>query len=123
MLLCAMHCGKAMDVTGCAKATICGMAFDMVRLMDAMVCDERVVSEWFIEGNGRTALWRRVNRNDWKAEHYDGLWTELLPDNERLAVNGEVDVHWYDCITDCVFGLAVYSGYCAELAGRFNALG
>ena len=31
------------------------------------------------------------------------LWTELLPDNERLTVNGETYVHWYDCVTDYIF--------------------
>ena len=94
---------EAIDVTGRAKVTIGGVAFDTVCLMDVMAYQGHVVSEQFIDKNGRTVLWRRFNRNDWKADRYGGLWTELLPDNERLVVNGETYVHWYDCITDYIF--------------------
>ena len=47
---------------------------------------------------GRTILWRRFNRDDWAMERYHKAWHELLPDNERLTINGETFVHWYDCL-------------------------
>ena len=30
------------------------------------------------------------------------LWSEKLPDNERLTINGITFVHWYDCLSDYV---------------------
>ena len=50
----------------------------------------------------RTVLWRRFNRDDWAVSRYGKIWSEQLPDNARLNVNGEVYVHWYDCITDYI---------------------
>lgn len=98
------HVGKeVMDVCGRARVTIGGVAFDTICLMDVMAYEGHVVSEQFIDKNGRTVLWRRYNRNDWKAAYYGGKWSEILPDNERLNVNGETFVHWYDCITDYIF--------------------
>lgn len=29
-------------------------------------------------------------------------WSEKLPDNERLTINGVAYVHWYDCISDYI---------------------
>ena len=65
--------------------------------------NDSVVTEQFLDQNGRTILWRRFNKNDWAFSRYGKLWTELLPDNERLTVNGETYVHWYDCVTDYIF--------------------
>ena len=31
---------------------------------------------------------------------YGRPWSELLPGNERITINGATFVHWYDCITD-----------------------
>ena len=28
----------------------------------------------------------------------EGRWNELLPENERITIDGETYVHWYDCI-------------------------
>ena len=61
-----------------------------------------VLSEQFLDKNGRTVLWRRYNRDDWAIKHYKKPWREQLPENDRLFVNGEVYVHWYDCITDYI---------------------
>ena len=61
-----------------------------------------VVTEQYIDQNGHTVLWRRFNRNDWANKRYGKLWTEMFPDNERITVNGEIYVHWYDCITDYI---------------------
>ena len=95
---------EVMDVVGRARVTIGGVAFDTVCLMDVMEYEGHVVAEQFIDKNGRTVLWRRFNKNDWNVAKYGGLWSERLPENERLVVNGEMFVHWYDCITDYIFG-------------------
>lgn len=68
--------------------------------MDVETYDEGVVSEQYIDARGRTILWRRFNRYDWAQNRYGRPWTEILPDNERITVNGTPYVHWYDCITD-----------------------
>lgn len=94
---------EVMDIVGRAKVTIGGVVFDTVCMMDVMAYEGHVVSEQFIDKNGRTVLWRRFNRNDWKAAYYGGQWSEILPNNDRLVVNGETFVHWYDCITDYIF--------------------
>ena len=50
---------------------------------------------------GRMILRRRFNRDDWATDRFGGrLWSEQLPDNERIAVNGEQYTHWCDCMTD-----------------------
>lgn len=93
-----------LDVVGRYTVTVDGRKFDTVCVMDIETYNGGVVSEQFIDREGRTVLWRRFNRNDWKAQEYGGRWTELLPEMERLTVNGETYVHWYDCITDHVCG-------------------
>ena len=93
---------ETMDIVGRARVTIGGVAYDAVCLMDVMEYEGHVVSEQYLDKNGRTVLWRRFNRDNWKADYYGGLWSERLPENERIAVNGEVFVHWYDCITDYI---------------------
>ena len=70
--------------------------------MDIETYDSGVVSEQFLDQNGRTILWRRYNRNNWHLDRYGKPWTELLPDSPRLLINGETYVEWYDCITDYI---------------------
>ncbi len=91
-----------LDVVGRYEVQINGKSYDTVCVIDAGAYVEGVVSEQYLDRNGKTILWRRFNRNDWMAESYKRLWTELLPENERLTVDGETYVHWYDCITDYV---------------------
>ena len=59
---------------------------------------EGIVSEQFLNCDGQTVLWRRFNRDDWAASRYGGKWSELLSGNERITVNAERYVHWYDCL-------------------------
>ena len=61
-----------------------------------------VVSEQFLDANGRTVLWRRFNADGWGYDRYQKRWTEMYPENETLTVNGETYVHWYVCITDYI---------------------
>lgn len=91
------------DVVGRYTVTIGGKAYDTVCVMDVDdCCGSGVATEQYLDRNGRTVLWRRFNRNDWRYSSYGKLWTEMFPENETITVNGETFVHWYDCITDRV---------------------
>jgi hypothetical protein len=89
-----------LDVVGRYTVTMNGKEHDCICLIDADVYVMGGLAEYYIDANGRTVLWRRFNRDDWKIEHYGQLWSEKFPNNERLTVNGETYVHWYDCLTD-----------------------
>ena len=91
-----------LDVVGRYNVTIGGKTYDTVCVIDCYTYIDGAMTEQFIDKNGRTVLWRRFNRNDWAFSRYQKLWTEMLPENERVTVNGETYVHWYDCITDYV---------------------
>ena len=93
----------ASDIVGRFRITFNGAVYDTIRLIDYENSNQGgMLSEYFIDKNGRTVLWRRFNRNDWAFKRYGKLWTEMLPENETLTVNGETYVHWYDCITDYI---------------------
>ena len=80
-----------------------GKTYDTIRLIDIQSSkDSYMMCEYYLAQNGRTVLWRRFNRDDWAIDRYGKKWTELLPDNERITINGETYVHWYDCVTDFV---------------------
>lgn len=91
-----------LDVVGHCTVSINGKTYDTVCIVDAGAYEEGVVSEQYIDRTGRTVLWRRFNRDDWMQESYKRPWTELLPENERIIVDDETYVHWYDCITDYI---------------------
>lgn len=91
-----------LDIVGRYTVTIGGKRYDTVCVMDIETYNCGVVSEQFLDKNGRTILWRRFNRDDWAIDRYKKKWSELLPGNDRLTVNGVTYVHWYDCITDYI---------------------
>ena len=92
-----------LDVVGRYTVTINGKAYDTICVMDvANYGGEGVVTEQYLNAEGRTILWRRFNADNWKKDRYQKLWTEMFPENETLVVNGETYVHWYDCITDYI---------------------
>lgn len=98
-----------LDIVGTYRVTIGGKSYDTVCIMDVSTYNDGVVSEQYIDRNGRTVLWRRFNRDDWGFDRKGGvfegggkLWSERLPKNERITVNGKQYVHWYDCITDYI---------------------
>ncbi len=91
-----------LDVVGRYEVKIGDKSYDTICVMDIETYDGGVVSEQYLDKNGRTILWRRFNRNDWAKDRYKKNWTEILPENERITVNGEIYVHWYDCITDYI---------------------
>lgn len=91
-----------LDVVGRYAVRINGKTYDTICVMDIAAYDAGVVSEQFLDANGRTVLWRRFNADGWGYGRYQKLWTEMYPENETLTVNGKTYVHWYDCITDYI---------------------
>ena len=86
------------DIVGRCGLTLGGVQYDTVCVMDLEAYDAGTVSEKYLNREGRTVLWRRFNRDDWAIDRYGKRWSELLPENERLTVNGRLYVHWYDCL-------------------------
>lgn len=94
---------EVVDVVGRYRVTIHGKSYDTVCVMDIQCFNDDVASEQYVDQNGRTVLWRRFNRDDWEMERFGGqLWSEKLPENQRLTINGETYVHWYDCISNYI---------------------
>ena len=91
-----------LDVVGRYSVTIAGKVYDTICVMDIETYNEGMATEQYIDRNGRTVLWRRFNRDDWAYDRYRQLWSEKLPDNERITINGQRYVHWYDCISDYI---------------------
>ena len=87
------------DIIGRYTVKIGTRVFDTVALLE--IC-EGIMTVLYIDQNGRTVLFRRYNRFNWKTDRYKALWTEKLPSSEILIVNHEKYVHWYDCISDYV---------------------
>ena len=87
------------DIIGRYHVTLGARSYDTVALLE--IC-EGIMTIQYTDAQGRTVLFRRYNRFNWKTERYGALWTDKLPDSEVLLVNGEQYVHWYDCISDYV---------------------
>ena len=94
---------EVIDIVGCFKVEIGKKSFDTVCVMELGHFNNAIAIEQYIDENGRTILWRRFNRDDWAIKRYKKKWSEQLPNNEQLIINGETYVHWYDCITDYIF--------------------
>ncbi|MDE6725185.1 MAG: RNA polymerase sigma factor [Ruminiclostridium sp.] len=90
-----------LDAVGRYTVKIAGKEYDTLCVIDCSYNDG-TVSVQYLDRNGKTVLWRRFNRDDWAYNRYGKKWSEMLPDNEKLTVNGETYVHWYDCITDYI---------------------
>lgn len=90
------------DIVGRYKVEINGKSFDTVCVMDIETYNTKVVTVQYLDKNGRTILWRRFNKDDWAFDRYKEKWSDKLPDNEKLMINDEIFVHWYDCITDYI---------------------
>jgi len=94
---------EVVDVVGRYRVTIAGKSYDTICVMDIECFNDAVASEQYVDQNGRTVLWRRFNRDDWAIDRFGGkTWSEKFPDNERITINGETYVHWYDCISDYI---------------------
>ena len=90
--------GVFMDIVGRCEVTLDGKTHDTVCIMDLGMYEEGMVSEQYLNHDGHTVLWRRFNKDDWAMDRYGKKWSELLPDNEQIIINGQRYVHWYDCI-------------------------
>ncbi len=90
--------GGCIDIAGRCRLTLDGAVHDTVCLMDLGMYEAGMVSEQYLDRDGHTVLWRRFNRDDWALDRYGKRWSELLPENERITVNGQTYVHWYDCL-------------------------
>lgn len=90
------------DIVGRYTVEIGNKSFDTVCVMELGHFGNAIAIEQYIDKNGRTVLWRRFNRDDWAIKRYKKKWSEQLPKNEQLIINGEIFVHWYDCITDYI---------------------
>lgn len=91
-----------LDIVGRYTVMIGGKSYDTVCVMDIETYNGGVVTEQFLDRNGKTILWRRFNHDNWAINRYQMKWSEMLPENERFTVNGHTFVHWYDCITDYI---------------------
>lgn len=91
-----------LDIVGRYTVTIGGKCYDTVCVMDIDTYNLGVVTEQYIDQNGRTILFRHFNHDEWAFDRYKQKWSEKLPKNERLTVNGKTYVHWYGCITDYI---------------------
>ena len=87
-----------LDVVGRCDLTLDGKTTDCIAIMDLSAYAEGVASLQFVGRDGRTLLWQRYNRDDWELRRYGQRWSELLPENDRITVNGTTYVHWYDCL-------------------------
>ena len=86
------------DLVGRCELTLDGQKYDTVCAMDLGTYEEGMASEQYLDRDGHTVLWRRFNQDDWAVERYGKKWSELLPENERITINGQLYVHWYDCL-------------------------
>ena len=89
-----------LDIVGRYRVDICGRSYDTVCVMDIDTYNPGVASEQFIDRNGRTVLWRRLQS---RRLGNRTLWPPLVrtaADSPRLTVNGATYVEWYECITD-----------------------
>ena len=89
------------DIVGKYTVEINGKEYDTINLFN---CDNKhgIAVESYIDNNGRTVLWRRYNRNDWCFDKIGQLWSEKLPESKQIKINGELYVHYYDCISDYI---------------------
>ena len=87
-----------LDVVGRCDLVLDENRTDCIAVMDLSAYAEGVASLQFLNRDGRTLLWQRYNRDDWALDRYGRRWSELLPENERITVNGIAFVHWYDCL-------------------------
>lgn len=91
-----------LDVVGSYTVEIGGKSYDTICVVDIETYNEGVMSEQYLDRQGRTVLWRRFNSDDWAVKRGEQPWTERLKGNETVKVNGKTYVHWYDCLTDYI---------------------
>lgn len=93
---------NVLDIVGRYEVIIGNKTYDTILVVDIESYNGGIMSETYLDKNGKTVLWRRFNKDDWAFKSYHQKWSEKLPLNEKKDVNGETYVHWYDCITDYI---------------------
>lgn len=94
---------EILDVVGRYDVEISGVNYDTICLMNIELNgSDSIMTEQYINKDGRTILWRRFNSDDWAFNRYKQLWSDKLPHNEKITINDNTFVHWYDCITDYI---------------------
>lgn len=91
------------DIVGRYKVTIGQKSYDTIRHIYFNQHDELV--ENYISKEGKNILFRRFNKYNWqvgKEEGYSKPWTEMFPETDRVILNGEIYVHWYNCLPDYI---------------------
>ena len=88
------------DVVGRYLLEFNGKTYDTICIM--LITRGGEMTEQYIDQNGTSILWRRFNHNHWQNSRYQKPWMELLPDSEKVTIDGEIYVHWYDCIADYI---------------------
>jgi hypothetical protein len=56
---------NALDVVGHYEVTICGKTYDTILVIDVESCNDGIMTQTYLDINGRTVLWRRFNKDDW----------------------------------------------------------
>ena len=93
---------EVLDIAGRYTLTIGDKTFDTVCVMDIFPPENGILIEQYLDQNGKTILWRRFNKDNWAFDRYGETWSKKLPANERIIVNDETYIHFYDCITEYI---------------------
>jgi len=78
-------------------------SLECLRVLDRWEDSPRILVENYMSREGRSILFRRYNHPVWKLERYGQRWDEKLPNANRISINGEEYIHWYDCLSDIAF--------------------
>ncbi|NLV76732.1 MAG: sigma-70 family RNA polymerase sigma factor [Tissierellia bacterium] len=85
------------DIVGRYIVKIGNKEYDTIRQIYFNSHNELV--ENYINTEGKVVLFRRFNRFDWRYKKgYDQLWTDIFPYSDRIILNGDIYVHWYNCL-------------------------
>lgn len=90
------------DIVGRYTVTINQKRYDAVCLMTLESYGCGMISEQYLDREGRTLLWRGFSRMGWVTDRLKKIWGERIPESEQLLVNGTPYLHWCDCITDYI---------------------
>lgn len=89
------------DIVGRYQVKIGDKEYDTIRHIYFNSYGEIV--ENYINTEGKVVLFRRFNRFNWRYKKgYNKLWTEILPHSDRIVLNNEIYVHWYNCLPEYV---------------------
>lgn len=90
------------DIVGRYEVKIGSKKYDTIRQI--YFNNHGEIVENYINTEGQVVLFRRFNRFNWRYKKgYDKLWTDMLPHSDRIILNDEIYVHWYNCLPDYVF--------------------